>query len=193
MSLREVALESEEAVLATRPRARSTRLKRVLIVDDVAENCLLLGLCCDQFGFVHEAVTDGHQAVERARSCRFDVILMDIFMPRMDGLAATHAIRALPRPMCLTPIIAVTTAAAPGEVLRYLCSGMTDVVAKPVNPARLAEAISLALGRGKKRGAAHTKKALRYGRPNPHVVIPYAAETASFTRMAHARRGEGRA
>ena len=66
-------------------------------------------------------------------------------MPRMDGMAATRAIRALERPVSDIPIIAVTTAAAPGEVLRYLDCGMTDVAAKPVSRARLAEAISAAL------------------------------------------------
>jgi len=66
-------------------------------------------------------------------------------MPRMDGMAATRAIRALPGPPAEVPIIAVTTAAAPGEVLRYLSVGMNDVVAKPVIRERLAEAIATAL------------------------------------------------
>lgn len=118
---------------------------RVLIVDDVAQNRLLLGVLCDQFGFQHEPAENGYEAVEAARSGRYDIVLMDILMPRMDGMAATRAIRALPGPVADTPIIAVTTAAAPGEVLRYLSCGMNDVVAKPVNRERLAEAITTAL------------------------------------------------
>jgi CheY-like chemotaxis protein len=117
----------------------------VLIVDDLPENCLLLGLYCDQFGVQHESAGNGYEALEAAQSGRFDLILMDILMPRMDGMAATRAIRALPSPTCEIPIIAVTTAAAPGEVLRYLGCGMNDVVAKPVLLPRLAEAISAAL------------------------------------------------
>ena len=117
---------------------------RVLIVDDLPENRLMLGVCCDQFGLLHECVENGLEAVEAMQSGRFDVILMDIFMPRMDGMAATRAIRALPAPICAVPIIAVTPAAAPGEVLRYLDSGMTDVVPKPINLSRLAEALSAA-------------------------------------------------
>jgi DNA-binding response OmpR family regulator len=62
----------------------------------------------------------------------------------MDGMAATRAIRALPAPISAVPIIAVTPAAAPGEVVRYLDSGMTDVVPKPINLSRLAEALSAA-------------------------------------------------
>ena len=118
---------------------------RVLVVDDVPQNRVLLGVLCDQFGFTHEPAENGHEAVEAARSGRFDVILMDILMPRMDGMAATRAIRALGGPVGETPIIAVTTAAAPGEVLRYLSVGMNDVVAKPVSREKLAEAIQTVL------------------------------------------------
>jgi CheY-like chemotaxis protein len=117
----------------------------VLIVDDLPENRLMLGLCCDQFALEHECVENGREAVEAAQSGRFDVVLMDIFMPRMDGIAATRAIRALPGPVSAVPIIAVTPAAAPGEVIRYLACGMTDVVPKPVQSSRLAEALSAAL------------------------------------------------
>jgi CheY-like chemotaxis protein len=137
------------------------RRARVLIVDDMPENRLLLGLYCDQFGVAHESAANGYEALEAARSGRFDAILMDILMPRMDGMLATRAIRDLPGPVSATPIIAVTTAAEPGEVLRYLACGMTDVVAKPILVSRLAQALSAALakpaatgGRRAERGAA---------------------------------------
>ena len=118
---------------------------RVLIVDDVPQNRLLLGIVCDQLGFQHEPAENGYEAVDAVRSGRFDIVLMDILMPRMDGMSATRAIRGLPGPVSEVPIVAVTTAAAPGEVLRYLSCGMNDVVAKPVNRERLAEAIAGAL------------------------------------------------
>jgi CheY-like chemotaxis protein len=118
---------------------------RVLIVDDLPQNRLLLGLLCEQLGLQHEPAENGYEALEGASSGRFDLILMDILMPRMDGMAAARAIRALPGPDAEIPIIAVTTAAAPGEVLRYLSVGMNDVVAKPVIRERLAEAIATAL------------------------------------------------
>jgi len=138
-------------VLAAEPAAPAyptfTRA-HVLIVDDVLENRLMLGLCCDQFGLFHECVENGREALEAVESGRFDVVLMDIFMPRMDGMAATRAIRDLPEPVGAVPIIAVTPAAAPGEIVRYLACGMTDVVAKPINPSRLAEALSAVLAKG---------------------------------------------
>ena len=137
----------------------------VLIVDDVLENRLMLGLCCDQFGLAHECVENGREAVEAVESGRFDVVLMDIFMPRMDGMAATRAIRDMPQPVGAVPIIAVTPAAAPGEILRYLAAGMTDVVPKPINPTRLAEALTAVLGKAavktRRAGAGRAKGAPR--------------------------------
>ena len=118
---------------------------RVLIVDDLAENRMMLGLCCDRFGLVHECVENGLQAVEAAQSGRFDVILMDTFMLRMDGMTATRAIRALAGPVANVPIIAVSPAATPGEVSVYLSCGMNDVVSRPVDPTRLLAALSAAL------------------------------------------------
>ena len=123
---------------------------RVLIVDDIAENRVLLGLCCDQFGLRHESVDSGKLAVEAAQSGRFDAILMDIFMPGMDGIGATRAILALDGPGSPPPIIAVTTAAEPGDIQRYLACGMADVVPKPVNVARLASALSDAFALAKR-------------------------------------------
>ena len=136
-----VRLASVQQCAVERPPERT----RVLIVDDLPQNRLLLGVLCEQLGLQHEPAENGYEALEAARSGRFDLMLMDILMPRMDGMAATRAIRALPGPIADVPIIAVTTAAAPGEVLRYLSVGMNDVVAKPVNRERLAEAIATAL------------------------------------------------
>lgn len=149
MSISEVthdALASEVPQPAA-PRPAFPPRMRVLIVDDLAENRMVLGLYCDRFGLSHEAVESGREAVEAARSGRFDAILMDIFMPGMDGMTATRNIRALSAPVAAVPIIAVTTAAEPGLVLRYLDCGMTDVVPKPINATRLAEALSEALAR----------------------------------------------
>src|SRR5580693_1428736 len=122
MSAPEAADGAPESSTAATGPAFPPRV-RVLIVDDLLENRLMLGICCDQFGLAHECVENGLEAVEAVRSGRFDVVLMDIFMPRMDGVAATHAIRAFPAPLGAVPIIAVTPAAPPGMVTRYLASG----------------------------------------------------------------------
>ncbi len=116
-----------------------------MIVDDIPENRLVLGMFCDQFGVAHESVEGGREAVQAVASGRFDVVLMDIFMPGMDGMIATRAIRALPGPSSAVPIIAVTTAASVGEAKRYLECGMNDVVPKPILAAQLFEALAAAL------------------------------------------------
>ena len=159
MSLQEAADQgSAEEVHAT---PEFPARARVLIADDLAENRMLLSLCCDQFGLAHESVASGREAVEAARSGRFDVILMDILMPGMDGMAATRVIRAFPDAAAAVPIIGVTTAAAPGEVLRYLACGMTDVVPKPIRPQRLAEAMSAVLLQPSRRKRGGRKPAAR--------------------------------
>jgi two-component system, sensor histidine kinase len=147
MSIQEIHHSVHPAIQASPKRRRASRPSRarVLIVDDIAENRMVLAMFCEQFGMTHECVEGGREAVEAARSGRFDAILMDIFMPHMDGMIATRAIRELAEPIASTPIIAVTTAAEPGEVKRYLACGMTDVVAKPILAARLLEALSAAL------------------------------------------------
>ena len=100
---------------------------------------------CEMFNCSTESVTDGVEAVEAAKDDRFDVILMDIKMPRMDGVSATRAIRALPGPAGAAPIIALTANADPDEVREYLAAGMQTVVEKPIKPEKLLEALEQVL------------------------------------------------
>ena len=135
---------------AAKSRRTPPRRVRVLIVDDIAENRAVLGVCCEQFGMASEGVASGREAVEAARSGRFDLVYMDILMPGMDGVAATRAIRALPDAAAQTPIIAVTTASEPMDVLHYRHCGITGVVAKPIDVARLWAATQEALAETKR-------------------------------------------
>ena len=84
------------------------------------------------------AVSPGLRQVQAAR---YDLVLMDIQMPEMDGQSATEAIRALPGPVGRVPIVAMTANAMPEERAAYLAAGMNDHVSKPINPRLLAEAI----------------------------------------------------
>ncbi len=165
MSMQETMDGADAPVPVQTPADHPTfpRRSRVLIVDDIPENRLVLGLYCDQFGVAHESVESGLEAVEAVQSGRFDVILMDIFMPKMDGMAATRAIQALPGAIAATPIIAVTTAAGPGESLRYLSCGMIDVVAKPINVGKLAEALSGAFAQISRDRRSSRRQASRRG------------------------------
>ena len=121
------------------------RRAHVLVVDDNATNRMVVEALCEMFDCSTESVTDGVEAVEAARHGRFDVILMDIKMPRMDGVTATREIRAFGGPASLTPIIALTANADPDEVREYMQAGMQGVVEKPIKPERLLDALELAL------------------------------------------------
>lgn len=117
----------------------------VLVVDDNATNRMVAEALCEMFGCTSEAVEDGVEAVDYAATGRFDVALMDIKMPRMDGVEATLAIRALPGDARNLPIIALTANADPEDVRHYLSIGMCDVVDKPIKSDILRDAIRVAL------------------------------------------------
>jgi CheY-like chemotaxis protein len=117
----------------------------VLVVDDNATNRMVAEALCEMFECTSETAEDGLEAVEAARSGRFDLILMDIKMPRMDGIAAARAIRSLEGPEAMTPIVALTANVDPEDARSYLAAGMCCVVEKPIKPDRLLQAINVAL------------------------------------------------
>ncbi|MBO9560168.1 MAG: response regulator [Caulobacter sp.] len=122
------------------------RSAHILIVDDNATNRMVAEALCEMFDCTSEQVADGVEAVEAAKSGRFDLILMDIKMPRMDGVTATRAIRELPGRAGAAPIVALTANADPNDVATYIAAGMQDVVEKPIKPERLAVVLSALLG-----------------------------------------------
>jgi signal transduction histidine kinase/ActR/RegA family two-component response regulator len=117
----------------------------ILIVDDNATNRVVAQALCEMFGCTSECAEDGMEAVDAVSNRRFDLILMDIKMPRMDGVQATQAIRALPGVESETPIVALTANADPADAKHYLTIGMASVVEKPIKPERLRAAINAAL------------------------------------------------
>ncbi|WP_411287821.1 response regulator [Phenylobacterium sp.] len=135
------------ALIAT-PETHETaaaRTAHVLVVDDNATNRMVAQALVEMFDCTSEAAQDGLEAVDAARSGRFDLILMDIKMPRMDGVSAARAIRALPGRIGATPIIALTANADPDDAAGYLAAGMNGVVEKPMKPEHLLRALQAAL------------------------------------------------
>ncbi|MFP5448705.1 MAG: ATP-binding protein [Alphaproteobacteria bacterium] len=118
---------------------------RVLIADDNATNRLVATTLCEMFGAEAHAVDDGRAAVEAAALGGFDIILMDIKMPRLDGVAATQEIRAGGGPCAGVPIIALTANADPWDAASYLAQGMDAVVEKPIKAERLLEVMAALL------------------------------------------------
>ena len=138
-----VTLPAATAEPATRQsRAASTRSLRVLCAEDnpyarVVLNTVLTGLghCVDFAGSGEAAVA----AVERGR---YDIVLMDVTLPGLDGPGATRAIRALPNGGSRVPIIGISGRTEPAQVNAALASGMNAFLAKPVSPAALADLIA---------------------------------------------------
>ncbi len=116
---------------------------RVLAAEDNPTNQRVLSAVMAVTGCALEVVADGAAAVAAWKTGRFDVILMDIHMPVMDGVEATRAIRALESQHGLprTPIIAVTADALTHQVSQHLAAGMDAHLAKPIEIKRLIETI----------------------------------------------------
>ncbi|WP_421731294.1 response regulator [Brevundimonas sp.] len=117
----------------------------ILIVDDNATNRVVAQALCEMFGCTSETAEDGLEALEAVQARPFDMVLMDIKMPRMDGVQATLAIRALSGPERNIPIVALTANADPDDAKAYLATGMAAVVEKPIKPERLRMAMNAAL------------------------------------------------
>ncbi len=115
---------------------------RVLVADDNPTNRFVASKLLETLGCSATTAEDGLQAVERAVTERFDVILMDIKMPGLDGVQAARAIRALDGPASQTPIIALTANADPDDAASYMAAGMREVVRKPLKASELAAALN---------------------------------------------------
>jgi len=113
---------------------------RVLLVEDNATNRLIAGRMLEALGAQVSSAEDGVQGVAAARA-GFDLILMDIQMPVMDGIEATQRIRALPGPAGAAPILAMTANALSHQQASYLAAGMDGAIAKPLSPRALTQAI----------------------------------------------------
>lgn len=138
-------LELARAPVAEAPHQAAPRAAHVLVVDDNATNRIVAQSLVEMFDCTSEAAEDGLEAIEAVRTGRFDLVLMDIRMPRLDGVGATRAIRALPGPVGQIPIIALTANADPDDAAAYVAAGMNAVVEKPMKPEQLLEALHVAL------------------------------------------------
>jgi CheY-like chemotaxis protein/HPt (histidine-containing phosphotransfer) domain-containing protein len=127
--------------------APALRPLRILLAEDNKINQKFALAVLSKAGHSVEIVENGHQAVDAVRRTPFDVVLMDIQMPELDGVSATRQIRALPAPMRLVPIIAMTANAMAGAKEEYLATGMNGYISKPVQPAHLLAALAEITGK----------------------------------------------
>jgi CheY-like chemotaxis protein len=104
---------------------------RILLAEDNEANRQLALAMLQRVGLSADLAMDGTEAVQRAQEVDYDLILMDMQMPKMDGVQATQAIRTLPR-HANTPILAMTANAFDEERTQCLAAGMNDFITKPV-------------------------------------------------------------
>ena len=121
---------------------------RLLLVDDSRTNRMLAISMLKKMGYEPVAVENGAAAVAAVKGGGFAAVLMDVWMPDMDGFQATAAIRALPGPEKAIPIIAMTADTDTQDRQRCLDAGMNDFISKPVVRITLAETIKRLTGAG---------------------------------------------
>ena len=115
---------------------------RILLAEDNAINQRIVVTMLGEFGHHVDVVGNGLEAVASVQKLPYDLVLMDVQMPEMDGVTATQKIRALPSEVRNVPIIALTANAMSGDRERYLSSGFDDYVSKPIDVTALFYAIN---------------------------------------------------
>ncbi len=178
--------------------ALSARPLKVLVAEDHPVNRQYVAALLDNLGHEAHFTTNGEEAVAAARSMRFDLILMDVHMPQLDGVAATRAIRALPDAARSTvPIVALTADAYAQTHERCMLAGMNDVLTKPVSPDKLAALLRRLFGMAQGTVAAGRADAGSPGQgapalaPHPAIrsaaVLDSAAIEAALQAMPRAK------
>ncbi|CCD85477.1 putative sensor histidine kinase with a response regulator receiver domain [Bradyrhizobium sp. ORS 285] len=134
-------LGQKPVLLAEPVMLSSDRALEILVAEDSPIIVTLIHSLLVKQGFKPTIVANGIEAVAAVSEKPYDLVLMDVQMPEMDGISATKAIRQLPGPERHVPIIALTANALVGERETYLAAGMNDYVTKPIQPPLLFDAI----------------------------------------------------
>ncbi|WP_052746054.1 response regulator [Sulfurovum lithotrophicum] len=111
----------------------------ILIVEDIEANQMFLGIILNNAGLTYDTAINGIEAIEKFKTTKYDLILMDENMPKMGGTAATKVILTMEKEGSLkhTPIISLTANALKGDKERFLKAGMDEYLSKPVDPSSL--------------------------------------------------------
>src|SRR5580704_8180936 len=153
----------QQPSLASQPRRGSRSIRRrlkVLLAEDNAVNQLLASRILESLDHHVTVVSNGREALSAARAGRFDLIVMDVQMPEMDGFEATAAIRKLEKATGKhIPIIAMTAHAMMGDRERCLAAGMDGYVSKPIRVADVEQAVTQAMAANQSSDAGSTSTA----------------------------------
>ena len=119
----------------------------LLVAEDNRPNRILIEAYLKKFGFTSASVDNGAAALKAVQGQAFDLVLMDIQMPKMDGLAATRHIRELVAPCADIPILALTASELCEVGPACSAAGMNGIISKPIDPADLYAKIAHHTGR----------------------------------------------
>ncbi|HZP66946.1 MAG TPA: response regulator, partial [Rudaea sp.] len=160
---------------------------RVLLVEDNDINRQVASELLQSLGLAADCAADGLEALERARDERYDVILMDVQMPRLDGIEATKRLKQDPRTRDI-PVVALTAHAMSGDRQRFLEAGMDDYLTKPIEETELVHALARWLAQVPQAALAPAAKSARESEPRvytstlPH--IPGVDVAAALQRVS---------
>jgi len=157
---------------------------RILVAEDNAINQRLIGTILQRLGHTAEIVANGAEAVSAVGRHRYDLVLMDVQMPVMDGLEAAQAIRALPGEAGRVPILALTANAFAEQRAQCLDAGMNDCLTKPIQPAALVEALTH--WGAQRDGEAEAEPASALNEANPLSFMADDLSPAATRELAHA-------
>jgi len=131
------AAHAVEPAPAASVKSHDPRALRILLAEDNRINQKFAVALLSKAGHTVEVAENGHLAVDAVSRQDFDVVLMDVQMPELDGVGAMREIRRMGHPKCAVPIIAMTANAMIGAEKDYLEAGMDDYISKPVQPEAL--------------------------------------------------------
>jgi chemotaxis family two-component system sensor kinase Cph1 len=142
MTRSDAGIQEANAALAFEP-------PRVLLAEDHGGSILVITTFLDMHGYDYEVARSGEEAVQKATSHQYTLMLMDVKMPGIDGLEATRRIREFERKNSKQPlpIIGVTACALNGDKERCIEAGMDDYIAKPVDISYLKEKLNMAVSK----------------------------------------------
>ena len=140
---------------------------RVLLVEDMAANQMIIATVLRREGHMVDVAGSGLDALERIGRNAYDIVLLDIFMPGIDGLETARRIRAMPSVPKTLPLVALTANISEEDQAGYLAAGMDDLVPKPVERVMLIRALAKHVWAGHRTGML----ALR---PAPSMTAPVA-------------------
>jgi len=142
VTIEAAAPETAPNTAAAAVRAGHTRALRILCAEDNPYGRVILNTILTELGHKVDFAASGAGAVEAVARGGYDLVLMDVILPDVDGIEATRRIRVLAGAPARTPIIGLSGRAAPGDEAAARAAGMDAYVMKPVSPSRLAEVIA---------------------------------------------------